>query len=149
MILSGTSCEDATTTFYHEVWHQNQPSGMGWPEPAEDDAYYNTEQWTIDQGLPSQHPGLRIKDAKTGKLIPNQKAIRAFVQSEYPSPPPPIAGVQQPAPINADPINNLTQVRAPKTGTKSWRPSKAGDTFAGSESRINEKTIDSQQWKCP
>ena len=38
MVLSGTSCETAATTFYHDIWHQNQPTGMGWPQPAEDDA---------------------------------------------------------------------------------------------------------------
>jgi hypothetical protein len=149
MILSDTSCEGAAITFYHEVWHQNQPPGMGWPEPAEDDAYYNTEQWTIDRGLPTQHPGLRTKDSVTKKLVPDKKAIRAFVQKEYPSPPPPVGGVPQPVPIASDPVRKLTQVRDPVTGATSWRPSKKGDTFAGPEVRVNERTIDAKQWKCP
>src|SRR5262245_38155912 len=29
-ILSGTSNEEGAETFYHEIWHQNQPPGMGW-----------------------------------------------------------------------------------------------------------------------
>jgi hypothetical protein len=148
MILADTSCEGAAVTFYHEVWHQNQPTGMGWPEPAEDDAYYNTERWTIDRGLPTQGSGLRTKD-KSGKLVPDRTAIRNFVQAEYPSPPPPISGVQQSVPISSDPANNRTLVRDPVTGATSWRASKVGDTFAGPETRVGEKTIDSKQWKCP
>lgn len=148
-VLSATSCEDAATTFYHEIWHQNQPPGMGWPEPSEDDAYYNTEQWTIDRGLPSQGTGLRTKDPKTGKIVPDKKAIRKLVQNEYPSPPPPVKGKPQPRPIAADKKKNLTKVRDPATGKTSWRPSKKGDTFAGPEVRDNEKTIDPKKWKCP
>lgn len=148
MILSGASCEEAATIFYHEVWHQNQPPGMGWPEPAEDDAYFNTEKWTIENGLPSQGVGLRTKD-KAGNITPNRKAIRAMVQKEYPSPPPPVAGVPQPVPIDSDPAGNRTRVRDPITGNKSWRPSKAGDTYAGPETRVGEATIDPKRWKCP
>jgi hypothetical protein len=148
LILAGSSCESAATTFYHEVWHQNQPLGMGWPEPAEDDAYANTEQWTIDRGLPTQHQGIRKKDPKSGKSSPDLKAIRAFVQKEYPGPPPPVAGVPQPVPVNSDKKKKLTQVRDPKTGTTSWRPSKAGDTYAGPQQLVNEKTVDATQWKC-
>ena len=148
MVLSGTSCENAAITFYHEVWHQNQPPGMGWPEPAEDDAYFSTEKWTIEKGLPSQGSGLRTKD-KFGKPIPDKKAIRGMVQKEYPSPPPPIAGVPQPVPINSDAVGKRTQVRDPVTGAASWRPSRAGDTYAGPETRVGEATIDPKRWKCP
>src|SRR5262245_54271529 len=42
-ILSKQSNEEAVDTIYHEIWHQNQPPGMGWPYPSEDDAFYNTE----------------------------------------------------------------------------------------------------------
>lgn len=150
MVLSGTSAETAATTFYHEVWHQNQPKGMGWPEPAEDDAYLHTEQWTIDHGLPGQQgDDLRMADPVTGKVVPDPAAIRKFVQSEYPSPPPAVAGVAQPVPVNADPVKNLTQVRDPNTGALSWRPSVKGDTYAGPEVKDNLQTIDPTQWKCP
>ncbi|HLJ91417.1 MAG TPA: hypothetical protein VKZ53_31755 [Candidatus Angelobacter sp.] len=146
-ILNGTSCEDAADTFYHEIWHQNQPPGMGWPEPAEDDAYYNTERWTIERGLPGR-PELRTKDAN-GHVVPDAKKIRAFVQHEYPSPPPPVAGKKQPVPIGSDPAKNLTKVQDPDTGQVSWRPSQKGDTFGGPEQRINPKTVNASAWKCP
>jgi hypothetical protein len=120
---------------------------MGWPEPAEDDAYYNTELWTIERGLPGRS-ALRTKDA-AGKVVPDKKAIRDFVQNEYPGPPPPVAGKPQPAPIAADKKKNLTQVRDPVTGKTSWRPSQTGDTFPGPEKRVNPKTINKSDWKCP
>jgi hypothetical protein len=150
MVLSGTSAETAATTFYHEVWHQNQPKGMGWPEPAEDDAYLHTEQWTIDQGLPGQQgDDLRMTDPATGKQVPDPAAIRKLVQNDYPSPPAAVAGVAQPVPVSSDPVKNLTQVRDPNTGALSWRPSVKGDTYAGPEVKDNLKTIDPTQWKCP
>lgn len=150
MVLSGTSAETAATTFYHEVWHQNQPKGMGWPEPAEDDAYLHTEQWTIDHGLPGQQgDDLRMTDPATGKQVPDPAAIRKLVQNDYPSPPAAVAGVAQPVPVSSDPVKNLTQVRDPNTGALSWRPSVKGDTYAGPEVKDNLKTIDPTQWKCP
>lgn len=148
-ILSGTSCEGAAETFFHEIWHQNQPKGMAWPDPAEDDAYYNTELWTIERGLPGR-PSLRTKDPATGKIVPDKKAIRNFVQNEYPSPPAPTPGKPKPpVPIAADKAKNLTEVRDPATGKTSWRPSKKGDTFAGPETQVNAKTINPKSWKCP
>jgi hypothetical protein len=146
-ILSGKSCEYAADTFYHEIWHQNQ-KGMDWPEPSEDDAYYNTELWLIERGLKG-NPSLRTKDPKTGKVVPDKKAIRKHVQDEYPSPPPPIKGKPQPVPVGADTAKNLTKVRDPVTGTTTWRPSKKGDTYAGPQKEINPKTIDPKAWKCP
>ena len=150
MVLSNTYCETAATTFYHEIWHQNQPEGMGWPNPAEDDAYANTEKWTIAHGLPGQQgDDLRMTDPVTGKLAPDPAAIRNFGQTHYPGPPAPVAGVPQPIPMAADKINNLTQVHDPVTGLNSWRPSVAGDTYAGPEVKDSPKTIDPTQWKCP
>jgi hypothetical protein len=151
MVLADQSPEAAAITFYHEVWHQNQPPGMGWPEPAEDDAYYNTEQWTIDRGLPSQGTGLRMKDPTTGKIVPDKAAIRKMVQSEYPSPPPAVGGVKQPIPIGHrnGPTGPETQVKDPVTGATSWRPSKAGDTYAGPQKLKGYKKIDPASWKCP
>lgn len=148
MVAANTSCEDAAVTFHHEVWHQNQGK-MGWPEPAEDDAYYNTELWTIERGLPTQSSGLRTKDPVTGKPVPDKKAIRELVQKEYPGPPPPVEGVAQPVPVAADRKNNRTKVRDPKTGRTKWRPSQEGDTFAGPEQRVNEQVVDAKKWKCP
>jgi hypothetical protein len=151
MVLGDQSSEDAAITFYHEVWHQNQPAGMGWPEPAEDDAYYNTELWTIERGLPSQGKGLRMKDPVTGKIVPNKKAIRKMVQKQYPSPPPPVAGVKQPIPIGQrnTAAGPETEVQDPVTGATSWRPSKKGDTYAGPQKLKGYNKIDPADWSCP
>jgi hypothetical protein len=146
-LSTDASNEEAVDTIYHEIWHQNQPPGMGWPEPAEDDAFYHTEKWLIERGLPGD-PRLRMKDTR-GRLVPNKKAIRNHVQKMYPSPPPPVAGKQQPVPIEADVKKNLTKVRDPVTLKTWWRPSQAGDTFASDTPiEVNPKTIDKSAWKC-
>jgi hypothetical protein len=151
MVLANQSCEQAAITFYHEVWHQNQPPGMGWPEPAEDDAYYNTELWTIQRGLPSQGAGIRTKDPKTARLSPDKSAIRTMVQREYPSPPPPKAGKKQPIPIGHR--NGIagpeTEVQDPVTGSIKWIPSEKGHTYAGPQQISGYKKIESGKWKCP
>jgi hypothetical protein len=147
MVLSDTTCEGAADTFYHEIWHQNQPPGMGWPEPAEDDAYYNTELWLIERGLPGGH-NLRTTDA-TGKVIPDKAKIRKLVQEEYPSPPPPSGGKPSPVPITADWANKKTEVQDPSTGKTSWRASKKGDMIPGPQHFKNKKTIAKSKWKCP
>jgi len=151
MVMAEQSCEGAAITFYHEVWHQDQPAGMGWPEPAEDDAYYGTERWTVERGLPSQGKGLRMEDPMTGKIVPNKKAIRKMVQSEYPSPPPPVGGLKQPIPIGHrnGAMGPETEVQDPATGTITWRPSKKGDTYAGPQKIKGYKKIDPAKWTCP
>jgi hypothetical protein len=151
MVLGDQPPEAAAITFYHEVWHQNQPAGMGWPDPAEDDAYYNTELWTIERGLPSQGKGLRMKDPVTGKTVPDKAAIRKMVQAQYPGPPPAVAGVKQPIPIGQRDIGAgpETQVQDPVTGATSWRPSKKGDTYAGPQKLKGYKKIDPAAWSCP
>ena len=148
VVRSDTTCEGAADTLFHELWHKNQPPGMGWPEPSEDDAYFNTEQWLIDRGLPGE-PAFRKKDPVTGKTVPDKKAIRDFVQSTYPGPPPPIKGKKQPIPVGKDAKKNQTLVEDPVTGKTSWRASKKGDTFAGPETRVNEKISDPAKWSCP
>jgi len=147
-IRSDMTCEGAVDTFYHEIWHQNQPAGMGWPEPSEDDAYYNTEQWLIDRGLPG-NDSIRTKDPVTGKIVPDKKEIRIQVQKDYPGPPPPVKGVPQPKPIDKKTKTNETKVFDPVTGKTFWRPSKAGDTFDGPAVFVNKKVVDPKQWKCP
>ncbi len=151
MVLADQPCEEAAVTFYHEVWHQNQPLGMGWPEPSEDDAYYNTELWTIERGLPSQGTKLRTKDSVSGKTVPDKKAIRKMVQKVYPSPPPPVKGKKQPVPIGQrnGPKGPETEVQDPDTGAKSWRPSQKGDTYAGPQKIKGYKKINPAKWKCP
>ena len=90
-----------------------------------------------------------MTDPVSGKLVPDPAAIRKLAQDDYPSPPPPAAGVKQPVPVDSDVVRNLTQVRDPATGVRSWRPSVKGDTFAGPEVKDNLQTVDPTQWKCP
>ena len=142
VVLSKMSCEEAADTLYHETWHAYQPAGMGWPHPAEDDAYYNTELWLIKAGLPG-NPGLRTKDAK-GAVVPDKAAIGAFVNSEYPS----ATGPGAPQPIGFDPKKNTTTVEDSK-GVVSTRPSKKGDSLPGPQTRVNEKVVPSKEFKCP
>jgi hypothetical protein len=141
------SCEGAAISFYHELWHQYQPAGMGWPEPSEDDAYYNDQLWSKARGLPIR-PELWSKDPVTGKLVPDKKKIRDFVQTEYPSPPPPVAGKAQPIPIGHDPKTNQTKVKDPSTGKTSWRPSKQGDTYGGPYIEVKGRDIKQSDWDC-
>lgn len=151
MILADQSCEQAAVTCFHEVHHQNQPAGMKWPHPAEDDAYLTTEAWTIDRGLPSQGTDLRTTDPATGKVIADPVKVGTMVQKVYPSPPPAKAGVAQPIPVGQR--NGVagpeTQVQDPVTGATSWRPSQTGDTFAGAQKTSGFKTVNPAVWKCP
>jgi len=145
-MLSGDSCERAATTLYHETWHAKQPAGMKWPHPAEDDAYYNTELWTIAQGLDGQQgPRLRTTDAE-GKTVPDVTAISKFVGEEYP--------VQRTATSDwrisgIDTANNLTNWRNWRTGEDLWKASIAGDTRAGDPQTIGKTLVPAKAIKCP
>lgn len=151
------NCVSAATTAYHEVWHQNQPPGMGWPHPGEDDAYYNTELWAIQRGLPPQSPGFRRKDAK-GKIVPNKKAIAQHIDNAYPQPvmvgeTPPV-GVVAPAGVDPeiykiDTKKNITYLEYPGKGTKYQRPSKPGDEYQQDMKYVNKVVVDKKLWKCP
>ncbi len=144
--LSGDNCENAATTLYHEIWHDKQPAGMGWPHPAEDDAYYNTELWTIERGLPGQQgDDLRMKDAK-GKLVPDKTAIKDSVDRAYPVPTtaPPDWQI-----VDIDKKGNQTQWRNRKTKAKVWKASTKGDTLAGPEQTVGKTLVDSKTVKCP
>jgi hypothetical protein len=143
--LSKDSCEDAATTLYHETWHDKQPAGMGWPHPAEDDAYYNTELWTIEQGLPGQAgPRLRTKDAK-GKIVPDKTEIARYVDDAYPVPAaPPDWSI-----TDFDAKTNQTRWRNSKSGAVAWKPSVKGDTTAGPQITKGKAKIPSKAIKCP
>jgi len=146
MMLSKLSCENAATTLYHEVWHTKQPAGMGWPHPSEDDAYYNTELWTISKGLPSQlYPPLRKTDSK-GNIIPDKAAIKKIVDRDYPTPPPVPPGWRRLDYKKAPP-----QTKWYHTGTKKvvWKKSVKGETFAGPQQTTNKKQVPAKSLKCP
>jgi hypothetical protein len=144
--LSSDSCESAATTLFHETWHSKQPAGMGWPHPAEDDAYYNAELWTIDRGLPGQAgPRLRTKDA-TGKTVPDKAEIKKYVDEAYP--------VQKTAPpewkiSDIDTKTNKTHWKNTKTGADIWKSSVKGDTMPGPQITKGKTKIPETSVKCP
>jgi hypothetical protein len=145
--LSGDSCERAATVLYHEIWHDKQPAGMGWPHPAEDDAYYNTELWTIARGLNGQarNDGLRVKDAK-GVFTPDKAKIKALVDREYP--------VQTTAPpewqiVDIDKKAKTTEWSNSVTNATAVKPSVEGDTLPGPQITKGKKLVDSKTVKCP
>jgi hypothetical protein len=149
LFVSNTTCEDAATTLYHEVWHTKQPAGMGWPHPAEDDAYYNTELWTIANGLPSQgQPPLRTTDA-AGNVIPDKAAITKEVDDAYPVAPPPPVGWGRTGKFKKGPPP-VTEWVDTATGKSVFKPSVKGETFSGPQQTEGKQTvIPSASLKCP
>jgi hypothetical protein len=145
--LSNTSCASAATTIYHETWHAKQPTGMGWPHPAEDDAYYNTELWTIARGLPSQggSPPLRTRDSK-GKIVPDKAAIAKNVDNAYPVQPPAPPGWRR---TGFDKTKRETLWYDGASKTKVWKASKVGETFPGPQQTVNKTLIPAKAIKCP
>jgi hypothetical protein len=137
IFLEHTSCERAATVLYHEVWHTKQV-GMDWPHPAEDDAYYNTELWTIENGYPSQgNPPLRTTDGK-GSVIPDKAAIARKVDDAYPvqktAPPEWAISDYKKAPPETEWTNRIT-------GATVWKASKLGDTMSGPQLTEGKKTL--------
>lgn len=145
MMRSGDSCERAATVLYHETWHTKQPPGMGWPHPSEDDAYYQTELWTIANNLPSQGGSIRTVDAK-GNVVPDKAAIKKLVDREYPVQPPAPAGWRRrdfkKVPPQTKWVNTATRATA-------WKPSVTGETFPGRQQTVNKKAVDMKTLKCP
>jgi len=145
-ILSGTSSQDAATTLYHEWWHTTQPASMNHCD-KEREAYAQTEQWSIDRGLPGQG-GMRTME--NGKSVPDKTAIEQVVKT-YPG-----CGSGQtatdPYEVGYDPDKNLTEMYDPKTNTTSWRPSKAGDKVSAASpitKPAKPTVIPKSSWKCP
>lgn len=145
-ILRGASCEEAATTFYHEIVHQNQPQdGSLTFAQMEYEAYAKAEQWTIDRGLPPQDGvgSMRTKDAN-GKTTVDQKGVEAFVHKVYPVP---AKGVTI-RPVGRDKRGNTILSDGKK------RPPRKGDTYPGPEKVVGEKTIKPADplitpWHCP
>jgi hypothetical protein len=138
-VLSGDSPQDTATTFYHEIWHQNQPSGMSWEE-KEIEAYVKTEEWTIKKGLPGQAANNALRKQVGGKWVPDPSKVTKYVRKHYPLPS-----------NNKDPI---VVGHDPRTGEAilddyTRRPPKLGDTYAGPRVVKGEKTIPGSVWKCP
>lgn len=83
-IVASVSNEEAAAIIVHEARHQVQDKTQlnTWKE-QEVDAYRVGEEFRIKKGLPEHAPGFRTQDT-TGKIIPDIKAIEAFVNQEYP-----------------------------------------------------------------
>jgi hypothetical protein len=151
IVTGGMSDTAVAETLYHEGVHTGQPSSMSW-NAAEYDAYTKGEQWRIDHGLPESRPGFRTKDAN-GKPVPDTKAIKAFVDKEYP------IAVDKPAKpsgatykvIGRDAKGDtIIQNTANPADTKTRAPKK-GDTYAGPqvEQPPGGRPAKSCQLKCP
>lgn len=140
-VMTNTSCEDAATTFYHETWHQGQPNSMTFAE-REYDAYYSTEQWTIDRGLPTQSSGGKFRKKEKGKVVADMQAIEKFVHKEYPVPPK-TSGTPPPHPIDKDAKGNTVL----SDGTT--RAPTKGDSYPGPKQVVNQRELPGSVWKCP
>ena len=144
--LSSDSCESAATTLYHETVHDKQAPGMGWPHPAEDDAYYQTELWTIERGLPGQ-AGTRLRTTdSTGRTVPDKAEITRYVDESYP--------VATTAPpdwriTDFDAKKNQTLWRKRGTTTEVWKASAKGDTMAGPQQTTGKALVPPGAIKCP
>ncbi len=139
-LLSGSSCEEAATTIYHEIRHQNQDPSLSFAE-KEYDAYTYTETWTIKKGFPSQaDPNvMRTKDA-SGNTVANVDGIKGFVHDNYPVPPPGEDRVVGKAPNGDSIVTN---------GTDTWqRKPQRGDTYPGPMKTKGEHVVKTSKWKC-
>lgn len=144
-ILSGTSCEAAACTLYHEWWHTTQDPNMNHCD-MEREAYEKTEEWAIKRGL----PGMQLRKLEKKKWIPDQAAIEKVVRS-YPGCG---SGETSADPVikDYDPVKNLTKVYDPKTKTTSWRASKKGDKVDARDPVTEPPLpvpVSKADWKCP
>ena len=139
-LLSGSSCEEAAKTIYHEIHHQNQAATMSFAE-KEYDAYTVTEQWTIDRSLSSQGDASVMRSRNAGgKVVPNTAGIKGFVHDNYPVPKP---GAEEVAGKAANGDTIVTD------GTRTWqRKPLRGDTYPGPMKVKGHKVVDTSGWKC-
>jgi len=150
-VNNDTKCVDAATTFFHEVTHTDQPAA--WPgSQKEYDAYIKTEQWRIKKGLPPFEPGFQksVPDpAHPGqnKLVPDEAAIKKFVDTNYAyNPPTPVGGGPPPprvvaiSPDGSQVTLSDGTTRAPKEGDALRLPDTGGAVL---------ETVDPSKWKCP
>ena len=147
-MLSGLSCTEAATTIYHEIRHQNQPAK--WTQAQKEyDAYYSTEQWTIERGLPGDQNGtLRGKD-QNGHVIASRGKVEALVQRDY-SVPPKTTGPPPPHPVDHDAAGNTVlsdgTTRKPKSGDRYYDPN---PPVVVNERVIPPGNAKTSPWNCP
>jgi peptidoglycan hydrolase-like protein with peptidoglycan-binding domain len=139
--LNTTSCEEFAFTIYHEGWHGQQPSSLTGVVDTETDAYVNTEQWSIDMGLPGQG-GLRTT-APNGEEVVDIPAAESLVRHDY-------GGVSS---IPGERILHRvgpTNVRVRRAdGTEYERPAAIGESVRGAVVMTNQTPISSGSWVCP
>jgi hypothetical protein len=150
-VNADTNCCDAASTFYHEVAHTDQPSGMPGSQ-KEYDAYIKEEQWRIKKGLPPGGHNFRkkVKDPKDPSKeieVPNGDAIKADVDSNYAyNPPTPLGGGVPPPSV----LGLTADGKEVRLSDGTTRPPKEGDAYRLPDTGGNViETIDPAKWKCP
>jgi len=143
-IIQSPSGANNASTLFHEGTHTAQPNNVPWRE-QEYDAYVKEDQWRISHGLPPHHPDFRTPAGKT-----NDKAIRAFVDKEYPGVTVKSAGKPPESIKGKDETTGNTIVRR-ADGTTYTRKPKKGDSFPGDskEEPPGGRKIDMNQLQCP
>lgn len=136
-LLRSASPEAAATTIYHEVWHKKQPASMRWVD-KEVEAYYETEQWTIRQGMSGQQEGFRTRNAN-GNWTADRYKIAAYVRAKYPV----STDSTKPFPVERDENGDVV------LSDGSTRPPQRGDRISGEEMAKNKRSIPASAWKCP
>jgi hypothetical protein len=155
-ITRNMSPKDAATVLYHELIHADQPDTMSWPE-KEYDAYKRTEEWSIERGLPSQHPEFRTSGpmppgaSGPGRPVVDEAAIKRKVDEWYPFTPPSTSGAPTPPQVVGKSADGKEVIVEDSSGNQSTRPVKEGDTFAAAKPRnpTNEEEIPPTDFKCP
>jgi hypothetical protein len=136
-----TSCEEFAFTVYHEGWHAQQPSSLTGVVDTEKDAYINTEQWSIDMGVPGQG-GLRTKSG-SGEDIVDEAASESLVRGAYGG----VSSVPGERILHRVGATNV-RVRKPDS-TEYERPANPGESIRKPVVMTNKKEIDPVDWKCP
>jgi len=133
-LLNNENCDSAANTLYHEVRHLNQPASMSLYD-KEYDAFYSTEEWTIQKGLQDLHQ-LRMQDAHGNEVV-DPAAVDHLVLTAYfgtgASPTEKIVG------FDIDPPMTIWENIL--TGEQEARPSQEGEYMQGTESTVEGKRV--------
>jgi hypothetical protein len=139
--LNTTTCEEFAFTVYHEGWHGQQPSSLTGVVDTEKDAYINTEQWSIDMGIPGQG-GLRTTSG-TGEEIVDEAASETLVRNDYGG----VSSIPGERILHRVGPRNVRVRRA--NGTEYERPAAVGESVRGAVVMTNQLPIAPASWVCP